>query len=78
MVLEGFIERDTCEFRQEALRRLRGTVVTSQTVISVSALFHEQQYQMAFYEAKVQAWSENKEEMKRKIKEGLITAEDSI
>merc|ERR1740130_1244446 len=46
------------------------------TVADIPALLIKLDEKMAFYEAKVQTWSENKEEMKRKIKEGLVTAED--
>jgi len=46
------------------------------TTADIPALLTKLDEQMAMYEAKVKEWSENKEEMKRKIKEGIITAED--
>merc|ERR1719502_2047419 len=46
------------------------------TVAQIPALLEKLEAQKAEYEAKVKDWEQNKEEMKRKIKEGIITAED--
>merc|ERR1712178_672121 len=46
------------------------------TVAQIPALLEKLEAQKAEYEAKVKDWELNKEEMKRKIKEGIITAED--
>merc|ERR1712139_223662 len=46
------------------------------TVAQIPALLEKLEAQKAEYEAKVKDWEQNKEEMKRKIKEGVITAED--
>merc|ERR1712185_423511 len=46
------------------------------TVAQIPALLEKLEAQKAEYEAKVKDWEQNKEEMKRKIKEGIIPAED--
>merc|ERR1711988_357208 len=46
------------------------------TVAQIPAILEKLEVQMAEYQAKVKDWEQNKEEMKRKIKEGIITAED--
>merc|ERR1719398_271805 len=46
------------------------------TIAEIPALLTKLAEQKKVYEAKVKDWEENKEEMKRKIKEGIITAED--
>merc|ERR1712054_156026 len=46
------------------------------TVAQIPALLEKLEAQKAEYDAKVKDWELNKEEMKRKIKEGIITAED--
>merc|ERR1712008_531057 len=46
------------------------------TTADIPALLIKLEEQRLGFEAKVKEWQENKEEMKRKIKEGIITAED--
>merc|ERR1712086_289802 len=46
------------------------------TTADIPALLIKLEEQKLGFEAKVKEWEENKEEMKRKIKEGIITAED--
>merc|ERR1719157_36074 len=46
------------------------------TTADIPALLTKLAEQLVEYEAKVKDWELNKEEMKRKIKEGIITAED--
>merc|ERR1712185_892362 len=46
------------------------------TVADIPALLEKLDEQKEMYEKKVQEWRENKEEMKRKIKEGIVTLED--
>merc|ERR1711865_326029 len=46
------------------------------TTADIPALLTKLEEQRLGFEAKVKEWEENKEEMKRKIKEGIITAED--
>merc|ERR1712144_14493 len=46
------------------------------TVADIPALLVKLAEQKKVYEDKVKDWELNKEEMKRKIKEGIITAED--
>merc|ERR1719274_312260 len=46
------------------------------TVADIPALLEKLDEQRDLYEKKVQDWRENKEEMKRKIKEGIISVED--
>merc|ERR1712129_270758 len=46
------------------------------TTADIPALLVKLEEQKLGFEAKVKEWEENKEEMKRKIKEGIITAED--
>merc|ERR1711957_1154415 len=46
------------------------------TTADIPAILVKLAEQKAMYEGKVKEWEENKEEMKRKIKEGIVTAED--
>merc|ERR1712129_525060 len=46
------------------------------TTADIPALLIKLEEQKLGFETKVKEWEENKEEMKRKIKEGIITAED--
>merc|ERR1719262_115022 len=46
------------------------------TTADIPALLEKLDEQKEVYEKKVQEWRENKEEMKRKIKEGIVTLED--
>merc|ERR1711865_469955 len=46
------------------------------TTADIPALLIKLAEQKAGFEVKVKEWEENKEDMKRKIKEGLVTAED--
>merc|ERR1712070_713466 len=46
------------------------------TTADIPALLEKLDEQKAMYEKKVQEWAENKEEMKRKIKEGIISLDD--
>merc|ERR1711865_924756 len=46
------------------------------TTADIPAILVKLAEQKAMYEGKVKEWEENKEDMKRKIKEGLVTAED--
>merc|ERR1712194_153579 len=46
------------------------------TTADIPALLIKLEEQRIGFEVKVTEWQENKEEMKRKIKEGIITAED--
>merc|ERR1711988_1877176 len=46
------------------------------TTADIPALLVKLDEQKETYEKKVQEWRENKEEMKRKIKEGIISLED--
>merc|ERR1712185_689655 len=46
------------------------------TVADIPALLEKLDEQKAHFEKKVQEWRENKEDMKRKIKEGIITLDD--
>merc|ERR1711865_967757 len=46
------------------------------TTADIPAILEKLAEQKAMYEGKVKVWEENKEEMKRKIKEGIVTSED--
>merc|ERR1711879_80666 len=46
------------------------------TTAEIPALLEKLDAQREDYEKKVQEWRENKEDMKRKIKEGIVTLED--
>merc|ERR1719271_2049346 len=46
------------------------------TVADIPALLEKLDEQRDLYEKKVQEWRDNKEEMKREIKEGIISLED--
>merc|ERR1719337_686728 len=46
------------------------------TTADIPALLEKLDEQKDVYEKKVQEWRENKEEMKRKIKEGIVTLDD--
>merc|ERR1712187_690255 len=46
------------------------------TVADIPPLLEKLNEQMEMYQVKVKAWEENKEEMKRKIKEGIVSLED--
>merc|ERR1712157_496524 len=46
------------------------------TVADIPALLEKLNKQMAEYQAKVKHWQENKEELKRKILEGITTCEE--
>merc|ERR1712028_258968 len=46
------------------------------TTADIPALLEKLAEQKAMYEGKVKKWENEREEMKRKIKEGIVTAED--
>merc|ERR1719316_686107 len=46
------------------------------TVADIPPLVEKLNEQMEMYQAKVKEWEENKEELKRKIKEGIVSVDD--
>merc|ERR1712194_40456 len=46
------------------------------TVADIPPLLEKLNEQMEMYQAKVKEWEENKEELKRKIKEGIVSMDD--
>merc|ERR1712129_351501 len=48
------------------------------TTADIPALLIKLEEKKVGFEVKVKEWEENKEEMKRKIKEGIITADDLV
>merc|ERR1739838_1255621 len=46
------------------------------TVADIPPLLEKLDEQMAMYQNKVKEWEENKEELKRKIKEGIVTMDE--